>query len=419
MRTRIGLKILAITTLAVSVAAATPASAADRGSPSGAAATGSAGVMTKPDRMPIARRGAAANMRKLAVTKTCTKTSATRSVCVQPAKPSGRTSPPSLAVGIPFPLWCADSGGAPVSASRTEACQITGLILTTTQTVNGTTTVTGELNMDVYDYTFASVDLPNWAHQIGLSPWSGWGAAVNSTVTGTMTAAGDCVTLGASNFPVQSMSPVNNVMRTGTAGAETTATAVGAIGYCTTTWNLVFVPAGYPAATASSSMAEISCDNATGANGSRPARVGCVVPWFPALVLYSQSSYPSLASHVSRAQGSGLPGATFADPLIRNVDTATINLNRSRACGDAPSIAGKSCDEYPLATTYQGLAFGGTRRTFAGCNINAPTGVTGPTGASACMITNTENSAQGGVMAAFYYNNRVLGGDPFRVGIGA
>jgi hypothetical protein len=45
--------------------------------------------------------------------------------------------------------------------------------------------------------------------------------------------------------------------------------------------------------------------------------------------------------------------------------------------------------------------------------------VTGPTGARACMITNTENSAQGGIMAAFYYNNRVLGGDPFRVGIGA
>lgn len=62
--------------------------------------------------------------------------------------------------------------------------------------------------------------------------------------------------------------------------------------------------------------------------------------------------------------------------------------------------------------------FGGTRRTLAGCNINAPTGVIGPTGASACMITDTENFAQGGIMAGFYYNNSVLGGDPFRVGIG-
>lgn len=122
---------------------------------------------------------------------------------------------------------------------------------------------------------------------------------------------------------------------------------------------------------------------------------------------------------MSRAQASGLPGATLIDPLSRNGDQTTIDLNRSRACGDAPSLLNKSCDEYPLATTYEGLAFGGTRRTFTGCNINAPTNVTGPTGASACMITATENNAQGGLMSGFYYNYRVLGGDPYRVGIGA
>ncbi|RKF22809.1 hypothetical protein D7I43_31300 [Micromonospora globbae] len=320
---------------------------------------------------------------------------------------------------VAFPQWCASSDGSPVAGTRTAACRITGLILTTQETVNGTVRITGELSMDVYDYTYGAVDLPNWIHQIGVSPWSGWGAAVNSTITGTLSASGDCTTNGASSFPVQSLSPVNNTSRVGEAGARTTATALGAIGYCTTTWNLRLQPVGYPQATASSSMAEISCDNAIGANGSRPARVGCVVPWYPAQVLYSQSRYPSLASHVSRAQASGLPGATMANPLNRNVDQATIDLNRSRACGDAPSISGKSCDEYPLASTYQGLAFGGTRRTFSGCNINAPTGVTGPTGVSACMITASENNAQGGIMAGFYYDFRVLGGDPYRVGIGS
>jgi hypothetical protein len=93
--------------------------------------------------------------------------------------------------------------------------------------------------------------------------------------------------------------------------------------------------------------------------------------------------------------------------------------NRKLACGDAPSISGKSCDEYPLASTYQGLAAGGERRTFPDCNINAPTNVTGPIGASACMITGSENNAQGGIMARFYYDNRVLEGDPYRVGIGS
>ncbi|WP_433649971.1 NucA/NucB deoxyribonuclease domain-containing protein [Micromonospora zamorensis] len=206
---------------------------------------------------------------------------------------------------------------------------------------------------------------------------------------------------------------MNNISRVGEAGARTTATADGAVGGCETTWNLRLQPVGYPVALESFEMAEIMCDNVTGANLQRPKRVGRVVPWYPAQVLYSQSRYPSLASHVSRAQASGLPGATFDNPLNRNVETAAINLNRSRACGDAPSIAGKSCDEYPLATTFQGLAFGGSRRTFSGCNINAPTNVTGPSGASACMITDSENSAQGAAMAAFYYDYRVLHTDPW------
>lgn len=143
-----------------------------------------------------------------------------------------------------------------------------------------------------------------------------------------------------------------------------------------------------------------------------------MVYWYASAALYSQSSYPSLASHVSRAQQSGLPGASFAAPLTRTTNQMTINTNRNRACGNSPSITGKQCDEYPLATSNQGLAAGGSLRTFDGCNINAPR-ATGSTGASACMITATENSAQGGIMSRFNYRERVLDGDPFRVLISA
>ncbi|MEV4691546.1 hypothetical protein ACFXA2_00250 [Micromonospora chalcea] len=377
-------------------------------------------VLVKPTSIPIGRHGVTAAKPRAAMAKTCVSTSATRSVCVAPAQPRQQAASAATALApVPFPSWCAGSvdDGLPVAGSRTEACQINALLLSTEETVNGTVKITGELIMDVYELTYSSVSLPNWIHQIGISPWSGWGDARNSTITGTLSAAGDCVLNGSSSFPLQSLAPANNTSRLGEAGAKTTATAVGAVGECTTTWNLRLQPVGYPLVTASTSMAEIMCDNATGANGSRPARVGCVVPWYPAQVLYSQSRYPSLASHVSRAQGSGLPGATITNPLNRNVDTATNNLNRSRACGDAPSLTGKSCDEYPLASTFQGLAFGGSRRTFSGCNISAPTNVTGPSGASACMITASENNAQGGLMAAFYYDYRVLHSDPFRIGI--
>ncbi|MEU4217333.1 hypothetical protein [Actinoplanes sp. NPDC026623] len=71
-----------------------------------------------------------------------------------------------------------------------------------------------------------------------VAPNTGWGAALNSTVTGTLSASGDCV-LNGTSFPVQSLAPANGVIRAGDAGARTTATVLGAIGYCTTTWNLV------------------------------------------------------------------------------------------------------------------------------------------------------------------------------------
>ena len=123
---------------------------------------------------------------------------------------------------------------------------------------------------------------------------------------------------------------------------------------------------------------------------------------------------------LSRGTGPGIWAARCAEQR-RGADDQDyrpgfITANRNRACGDAPSIPGKNCDEFPLATTREGLSAGGTRRTFTGCNINAPANSTGPTGASACMITATENDAQGAVIAAFYYDWRVLNNDRYRVG---
>jgi len=313
---------------------------------------------------------------------------------------------------VPLPEWCQFDT---VFATRTAACVITEATLTTFTVVDGVETVTGELNMDVWSYTYSSPDLGNWIYQISVSPWSGFGPALSASISGTGTSASGSCTTGGFAFPSQPLTPFLTP-RSGEANFNTTATAVGAVGFCDTTWNLTFTVPGHTPAGMTQTMSEIRCDNATGANLSRPRRVGCVVPWYPSSAGYSQSRYPSLTSHVARAQGSGLPGATFAAPLFRSTNEAFTTQNRNLACGDAPSIAGLSCDEYPLASTYNGLTFGGTRRSFAGCNINAPT-ATGPTGASACMITAAENSAQGAIMAAFYYDERVLDFDPYLIAI--
>jgi len=323
---------------------------------------------------------------------------------------AGRSSTQDI---VPYPEWCQFNA---IYGTRTQACEIFGIIYTTIEIVNGVPRVTGELSLDAISYTYSSASLSNWGHQIGVYSWAGWGAALGARVSGSARGSGSCVPSG-SSFPSQPATPFLT-LRNGESYFTTTATAVGAIGFCETTWDLVFTTAGYPPAGLSTSLNEIRCDNATGANGFRPRRVGCVVPWYASPAFYSQSSYPSLASHVARAQASGLPGNSFAAPLTRTTNQATIDTNRSRACGDAPSLPGLSCDEYPLASSNQGLAAGGTRRTFDGCNINAPR-ATGPTGASACMITASENSAQGAIMAAFNYDERVLNGDPFRVLVSA
>jgi len=396
----IGAAILVVVVVHPAQALAQPASPHDHVSPTRTA--GSQGVARKTAATPSALKG-----------RICSPHTKGRYTCLAPAAVhSLNTRKPSVVspdLIVTPPEWCIGDG---MYGTRTEVCEITGASLTTYRVVNGVEEITGELDMDVYNYSYTSPDLGNWVHQISFAAWDGFGPAVEASVSGIAAASGSC-TSGSSSFPAQSMQPFLT-LRSGEAGFNTTATAAGAVGYCTTIWDITFTVPQHPPAELTESMSEIRCDNAVGANGFRPARVGCVVPWYASAAGYSQSSYPSLAGHVSRAQASGLPGATFADPLWRNTDTTITNTNRSLACGDAPSIAGKSCDEYPLASTYNGLAFGGTRRTFPGCNINAPSG-TGPIGASACMITASENSAQGAIMAAFYYDERVLDIDPYRI----
>ncbi|MFJ3879137.1 hypothetical protein ACIPW5_16900 [Streptomyces sp. NPDC090077] len=153
-------------------------------------------------------------------------------------------------------------------------------------------------------------------------------------------------------------------------------------------------------------MNEVRCDNAT---AGRPG-IGCVIPLAASNLVYTRTATPELADHVTKAQASGLPSR-----LTRTEDPSVIDSNRTKACGSAPSVPDKSCDEYPIATSQQGLNAGGTRRTQPGCGFaGVPTG-TGPVGASVCMIATADNNSQGGTNTQFFRRDRVLQGDPFNV----
>ena len=141
--------------------------------------------------------------------------------------------------------------------------------------------------------------------------------------------------------------------------------------------------------------------------------------------------YPTVAYHIEAAQNSGLPGAYPAGNVLNRLQSSTQRRqNGTTACPDAPQWirpASKSCDEYPMRSTYQGASTQvpkGTGRTFAPPNTpwcemdpawNVPTGVTGPTGWSSCMLPATDNTGAGRLRWSFYSSNRVVDNDPFRV----
>ncbi|MFB7500417.1 hypothetical protein ACFC09_38060 [Streptomyces sp. NPDC056161] len=272
------------------------------------------------------------------------------------------------------------------------------------------TTVTGEANMLVLNYSYGETGLPTFAHQIETSAYSGWGDAMKATIDGQATMSGDCKRNSAS-FPAKPLTPVNS-WSLGEAFFDTTATNDGDIGTCTTSWYLTFTNAPYVPAVTEYHMSDFRCDNATAGR----AYVGCVVPWYSSALTYSKARTPNLVRHVQLAQGSGLPGATFDAPLTRTTDTYTIGINRLKACpASDPAVEGKSCDEYPVATSRNGMSSGGARRSFDGCDLPNVLQRTGPSGASACMIPEGENNSQGGSNTQFYRAERVLDGDPFRI----
>ncbi|WP_125805546.1 hypothetical protein [Actinoplanes sp. ATCC 53533] len=213
-------------------------------------------------------------------------------------------------------------------------------------------------------------------------------------------------------------------MPDGEAFFRSTATARGSVGTATVTWSYFFTN---PAWTAPSTPVAVTppvtrCDHNLPGNNTV---AGCVIRDIAPMMLYSYSGpYEELAWHILAAQDSGLAGShpdyglSHPAPLNRLIDAAQQDANYRRACPSSyPRPAGLSCDEYPFQSSQQGASTGGgPGRTFEGCQVPLPAG-TGPSGYSACMIDETDNSDGGNALGSFYLDQRMLNGDAFYVWI--
>lgn len=386
--------------------AAVPASAEDTETPSlrpspvtvrGPAAEPS----PKPGQMPVQ-----------AATETCTTSADGRQACLKtvpahlPTQLRDRISPQAR---VNPPQWCDDAQGK-ILGLREAVCYISGLTYTTYREVQGRREVTGVAEMNIIGYSYGDSGLPAWGYQIEISAYRGWGDAIKASVSGKATKSGACK-VTESKFPPKALAPLNS-WKVGESYFDTTATRAGAIGRCTTTWTLTLTNAPYTPATTTETLNEFRCDNATAGRD----QVGCVIPWYASPLTYSKASAPQLASHITRAQNSGLPGKTFAKPLTRTTTESVRKKNRDLACPPRETRPpGKTCDEYPLASSQQGMSAGGARRSFPGCSVSGVPSRTGPKGASACFIAAGDQNYQGARTTNFYRSQRVLQGDPFRV----
>ncbi|MFJ8387680.1 NucA/NucB deoxyribonuclease domain-containing protein [Streptomyces sp. NPDC094438] len=145
----------------------------------------------------------------------------------------------------------------------------------------------------------------------------------------------------------------------------------------------------------------VRCDNTP--RMSPVADGGCVYPQVtPTYDVSVTGPYDQVAWHIDWAQRNlknhwGWKG--HGPALTRTLDKALINKNRGTACPSSiPRPAGKSCDEYPFASTHQGAS------------VN-------PKDFSCHMVPATQNTGEGRARKGWYNANRILENDPFWVNV--
>lgn len=132
---------------------------------------------------------------------------------------------------------------------------------------------------------------------------------------------------------------------------------------------------------------------------------GCVNEDFTPTVVYDAQANPlvgPVAQHIFNAQKTlsiawGIPKlfAGNGEVLNRDVNPRDIRANNRAACRRVRLRHGQQCDEFPLASTFQGAAF---QPVF-----------------SAVAVPAAANSSQGGITSHFYTSNRVIDDDAFFV----
>ncbi|RZU51293.1 deoxyribonuclease NucA/NucB [Krasilnikovia cinnamomea] len=283
---------------------------------------------------------------------------------------------------------------------------------------NGTRTWLGQASWWEYNYLYTKRNSRTWVSQVSISVYARRGDTLGLKI-GLAGRGAKCSTNCTVKWrlPASALSVANKVDGVATIKSNV---ARGKSSTMTATWAYRMSLGDVDASPSIIDASErVRCDQQL---KGYPTSVGCVVPSVVPTFTYSRTgNFRELARHIYDAQNSQLPGKyPSGTPLTRLTSDRSIAANRRASCPSSLTRpSGKTCDEYPFASSYQGGSTGGgSARTFSWCAISGtPTNVTGSRGFSRCMINGEQNSKGGRALQTFYSQNRILKSDKYRVRI--
>ncbi|GAA3618868.1 hypothetical protein GCM10022419_125490 [Nonomuraea rosea] len=284
--------------------------------------------------------------------------------------------------------------------------------------------VVGTIDYVVKTEVFLSGRADRWRHNFTITSTSSWGLVKGVTVAGTGVCVIECVPVGGTLVGGSAEPPASH---SGIATFDSEIHGSDDVWTAGSAWTFTFTcPFCTPLQSNPTTVAASRhrCDSTI---GNRPA--GCAYEDVIPTHEISRQRFPQYARHIELAINHKLPD------LLEKGSQELAERNGRIACPPDDGALymrppGMSCDEYPFRSTKQGAANQPYGRTFfifnfqtgqlaIDCKVKwlARRGITDSGGYNVCMIPEDQNREGGNDLQVFYYDNRVIEGDEFRVKI--
>jgi deoxyribonuclease NucA/NucB len=291
---------------------------------------------------------------------------------------------------------------------RFTSCNQENFELSAILYVDGEPEVTGTLLFTDEQWANYSGSSLTWTHGINIVIGAGWGTLDGGTLTAVYSICdfypGVCADQSSTtpDGTLINLTPyttwTNQWTESDTGNVSTTASSTDTLDNYLGVWFSGLGPAGYPAWSGGDYGDGLygRCDNIA------RTIAGCVDEDFIPTVVYDATKYPlvqPVAQHIYDAEqivgGLDPTWGTPLFPLTRDMNPADKLANYQAACGGVTIPSGDSCDEYPMASTYQGASL--------------------QSAYSIAIVPISANKSQGGITNRYYRHYRLIDSDPFYV----